>query len=200
MSIYIVRHGNTFLSNEMPRRVGIKTDLPLVESGIKQAHALGYYFSKHNISFDYLYCSNLLRTKETAKIIATYQSVNLEIMINELFDEIDHGIDENKTEEEIVNRIGQKSIDNWDKFGIVPEGWVVNSNQRLDGWRHFFQQKVTGKNVLVVTSNGSARFSLLALGHRNNLNDFKLRTGSFGVLKMNEVNSYVVVCWNQIPI
>ena len=38
--LLIVRHGNTFETGETPRRVGLRTDLPLSSSGRKQANAL----------------------------------------------------------------------------------------------------------------------------------------------------------------
>lgn len=199
MSIYIVRHGNTFLPNEVPLRIGVKTDLNLVSTGIQQAHDLGRYFSQENISFDSIFCSTLKRTIETAKIISSYQKTEIQIIQNHLFDEIDHGVDENRSEEEVIKRIGIKSIENWDRFGKSPDGWIVNYNDRIKGWRSFFKHHNKNNNVLVVTSNGSARFALLALKHTVALKDFKLSTGSFGILKLNECKDYEVLCWNQRP-
>jgi broad specificity phosphatase PhoE len=199
MSIYIVRHGNTFLPNEVSRRIGVKTNLDLVSSGVKQAHDLGSYFFQENISFESVYCSNLKRTIETVKIILSYQKTELQIIKNHLFDEIDHGVDENRSEEEVIKRIGLKSIESWDRFGVAPDGWIVNYNDRIKGWKSFFKQHNDNENVLVVTSNGSARFALLALKYKVKLNDYKLRTGSFGILKLNEFREYEVFCWNQRP-
>lgn len=199
MSIFIVRHGNTFLPDEVPRRIGVKTNLNLVSSGVKQANDLGSYFSQCNISFEYVFCSNLKRTFETAKIILSYQKTGLKIIQHHLFDEIDHGVDELKSEEDVINRVGIKAIENWDRFGISPDGWIVNYDDRIEGWACFFKQHSENKNVLVVTSNGSARFALLALKQKVKLNDYKLRTGSFGILKLNEFQEYEVLCWNQKP-
>ena len=43
----IVRHGNTFDGNEPVRRIGARTDLPLVASGFDQARALGQKLGYH---------------------------------------------------------------------------------------------------------------------------------------------------------
>lgn len=40
-TLIIARHGNTFGPDDTPTRVGARTDLPLVESGIQQARLLG---------------------------------------------------------------------------------------------------------------------------------------------------------------
>jgi probable phosphoglycerate mutase len=160
---------------------------------------LGSYFFQENISFESVYCSNLKRTIETVKIILSYQKTELQIIKNHLFDEIDHGVDENRSEEEVIKRIGLKSIESWDRFGVAPDGWIVNYNDRIKGWKSFFKQHNDNENVLVVTSNGSARFALLALKYKVKLNDYKLRTGSFGILKLNEFREYEVFCWNQRP-
>ena len=42
--VLIVRHGNTFLPEETPRRVGGSTDLPLVES--ERASRIGQYLAQ----------------------------------------------------------------------------------------------------------------------------------------------------------
>ncbi len=41
VTLYIVRHGNTFEPDEPPRRIGRRTDLPLVESGRAKEDKLG---------------------------------------------------------------------------------------------------------------------------------------------------------------
>ncbi len=59
--LVIVRHGNTFEAGEPPRRIGAGTDLPLTESGIDQARALGWHFAKNRIAFDRVLSSPLIR-------------------------------------------------------------------------------------------------------------------------------------------
>ena len=63
--LLIARHGNTFGPQDTVRRVGV-TDLPLVESGLIQGRKLGSYLMQNDLIPDYIYCSELLRAKQTA--------------------------------------------------------------------------------------------------------------------------------------
>ena len=199
MNVFIVRHGNTFLQGEEPRRVGIKTDLPLVDTGRVQAGELGNYFKKSGIQFDVVYCSYLKRTKETAEIILSYIESKQGIQENSLFNEIDHGEDEGKIESEVIKRIGIESINQWDRFAVEPDGWSVDYENRVNGWKKFFRNHQNCKNILVVTSNGSARFALLALNAKVSLANYKLSTGAFGLLEENSLGILDVKLWNYRP-
>jgi broad specificity phosphatase PhoE len=75
MRAFIVRHGNTFAAREEPRRIGARTDLPLVESGRAQAEALAAHFAAQGIRFARCLCSPLLRTRQTAAIVAPYCAI-----------------------------------------------------------------------------------------------------------------------------
>lgn len=156
--LLIARHGNTFGPNETPTRVGARTDLPLVASGQKQAKNLGEYCQANHLTPDIIYCSELKRTQETAQIaFPTIKPQSLSI-----FNEIDYGPDENKTESEVIARLGQKALSQWNTSGIAPQGWVVDTKKIIQAWVQFADtilQQYFGKTVLVVTSNGIARFA-----------------------------------------
>jgi len=107
--ILIIRHGNTFGSDEIPRRVGCKTDIPLVQSGVDQARALGVYLTREKLLPDTVFASALLRAQETATIMMREAHTDgTPIQTDTAFNEIDHGPDENKTEDEILARIGKR--------------------------------------------------------------------------------------------
>ena len=200
MNLFIVRHGNTFLPGQKITRVGANTDVSLVESGILQAHDLGLYFRNENIFFDRVYCSSLVRTLKTAEIIIDYQRNKLNIEKKPLFDEIDHGEDEGKTDLEIVNRIGSQALMDWDSFGIIPNGWNVNEELRILGWKDFLTEHVKYSNVLIVTSNGAARFIFKAINITGKIESLKLRTGAFGVItQKSEMEKIELVNWNLLP-
>ena len=65
MEVYIVRHGQTVLNTKKI----VQSHLPgkLTDLGISQAKELGKTLS--DIKFDYIYCSDLYRTKETLQNI-----------------------------------------------------------------------------------------------------------------------------------
>jgi len=196
--LYIVRHGNTFNDTEVPRRIGQFTDLPLVESGIIQAHKLGKYFKNNDIKFDLAFTSNLLRTKTTAEIILSYNSSNLKLNFDDLFTEIDHGIDEGKTDQEIIDRIGSEALISWETLAIEPNGWVINKNLRILGWIKLLERITKFDNVLIVTSNGAARIALIAFDLLKNVENIKLKTGSIGILNIDN-NNIQMVEWGIQP-
>ena len=106
---------------------------------------------------------------------------NLEITQSEIFDEIDYGIDEGKAETDVIARLGETALKLWDQENIVPDGWIVGPEIITQHWENFGKdllQKFNNKTVLVVTSNGTARF---APGHQ-----IKLSTGAVSMLTINE--------------
>lgn len=187
MRFVIVRHGNTFAPGEPPRRIGAATDLPLVESGRAQAEALRIHFAELGWRFDRILSSPLQRTRETAALIAPGGAIETADWLRE----IDHGPDENRTEEEVIARIGPDALAAWEHEAIPPPGWQVHAEARLAAWRALFD-RADDETWLLVTSNGAARFALLALGEQ----PAKIRTGAFGML---EGGPWRVERWDQRP-
>lgn len=179
--VTIVRHGNTFAPGEPPRRIGARTDLPLVASGRDQADALGTAFIDQR--FDRALAAPLLRTGETARRILAPQGSPPAIEPADWLAEIDHGPDEGQPEEAVVARIGATALAAWDAKGVPPDGWSVDAGARIAGWTALWGAK---GRVLVVTSNGVARFALLSdpalRDQMAALPSLKLRTGAYGVI------------------
>lgn len=201
--LFIVRHGNTFDPGVPARRVGVRTDISLVESGVHQAQALGKWFARECVTFDRVYCSPLLRTRQTAAAILA-QSPTPAPAIEEasFLAEIDHGLDENQTDDVIIARIGRQALEAWDAYGEAPPGWTVNREARIAAWRELLAKRIDG-NVLLVTSNGAARFALLAseeltLQVREHQPDMKLRTGAWGVIEQS-TDGLRITSWNERP-
>ena len=200
-TLVIVRHGNTFAAGEAPRRIGARTDLPLVPSGHEQARHLGAWFAQQGWRFDHVLCSPLRRTRETAEAIRAAQAGAPPVEASDLLVEIDHGVDEGRTEDEGVARIGAEALAAWDTRAEAPDGWTVDRNARITGWRSFLKEP-KDDTVLLVTSNGAARFALLAdpalvvqAGHQSS---WKLRTGAFGIVQVTGDGARLVT-WDQRP-
>lgn len=191
--IWIVRHGNTFEPGETPRRIGARTDLPLVESGRDQAHALAAWFADEGVRFDRVLASPLRRTSETAALIVG-DSVAIERC--DWLAEIDHGPDENRPEPEVRARIGVAALDAWDSDAVPPPGWVVDAERRVRGWRALLAE-ATG-DVLVVTSNGAARFVFAVDSALVPPAQRKLRTGAFGLIEQSD-RDWRLSCWDRRP-
>lgn len=187
MRAFVVRHGNTFAPGEAPRRIGARTDLPLVESGRAQARALAEHFAALGIRFGRVLTSPLARTRETAALLAPGLAAEPTTWLRE----IDHGPDENRTEAEVLARVGAQALDRWDTHAVPPSGWIVDGDARLAAWRGFLAASPPG-DTLLVTSNGAARYLRLALG----LTPAKLRTGAYAEVAGEPA---VLVCWDRRP-
>lgn len=197
--LIIARHGNTFGSNDTPTRVGARTDLPLVHSGMEQAERINAWLKENNIKPDIVYCSQLQRTRQTAQIATGHR----DIIEHAMFNEIDYGPDENKVESDVIARIGEQAITDWDQKALVPDGWIFDPEQCIDDWKKFADDIARSDHqcVFVVTSNGIARFAPYIAGNFEEFaqnNKIKLSTGALAVLEFNNDN-WDIVEWNMCP-
>ena len=203
-TLIIARHGNTFAKGETPTRVGGRTDLPLVDTGRTQAEKIGAYINEHRLIPDVVYASHLKRTIETAEIAIKASGFRNPIFQLDIFNEIDYGPDENKPEDEVIARIGAQAITDWNEKATVPDGWEVDPDEIIKNWHDFADQiraHDDNETVLVVTSNGTARFAPHITndfdGFREKY-DLKLSTGAMGILKFDD-NRWTVQDWNIKP-
>jgi len=194
--LFIIRHGNTFASSADARRVGARTDIPLVGSGRDQADRLGRWFADQGLPIARLLSSPLLRARETADRIAAATG-HASDGTRDWLGEIDHGPDEGQPESDVLARIGAQALADWDERGIAPDGWIVDADARIAAWRAFFTEAGEGSDLLV-TSNGAARFALIAAGLP--LESLKLRTGAFGELLVNNSGKVTLVRWDERPL
>lgn len=193
--LFIIRHGNTFASSAQACRIGARTDIPLVDSGRAQADRLGAWFAGQAMPVRRLLSSPLRRARETAERIGA-AIAHVPAASCDWLGEIDHGPDEGRPEAEVVARIGAAAIADWDERGIAPEGWIVDADRRIAAWRAFFAEPGEGADLLV-TSNGAARYALLALGLP--LTSLKLRTGAFGELVVDDDGATRLIRWDERP-
>lgn len=200
LTVTIVRHGDTFAPDEAPRRIGAATDLPLVASGEAQSRALGRFFADEGRVFDRVLVSPLRRTKRTAELILANRRAHPAIEPCAWLAEIDHGPDENQTEDRVLARLGTAALALWNDALVAPPGWNVNAPARLGAWRELLAT-ATG-DVLVVTSAGAARFALQAeaalAAQATALASTKLRTGAWGRI-VGAAGAYRIVAWNERP-
>lgn len=200
----IVRHGNTFAAGEAPRRIGARTDLPLTAAGHEQAHALGAHFAAQGWHFGQVLVSPLLRTRQTAEAILAAQADPATPANADFLREIDHGPDEDRTEAEVLDRIGSQALAAWDERAVPPPGWSVDAAQRIAAWSRLLAAPPSNdRPTLLVTSNGAARFALLAnaglhIAH-GGAASLKLPTGSYGLIRRSADGTVEVPSWGQRP-
>lgn len=205
-TLIIVRHGNTFLPEQTPTRVGRSTDLPLVEED--RGRSVGRYLAAQGYKLDQVYAAPLKRTMQTASLALEEMQSKLSIIPEIQFAEIDYGPDENKTEADVLDRLGReyikinnisdvdeeqillygkKVIDEWDNNGTVPFGWSVNTNSIIQTWIDFADSIKDGETIMICSSNGIIRFApyILAQPYQDfcSKNDIKVATGSVSIFE-----------------
>lgn len=198
----IVRHGNTFEANESPRRIGASTDIPLTVQGVRQAMALGELFAGMGWNFGRVLVSPLKRTQETTRLILEQFPRRPQPEVIDWLNEIDHGPDENQTEDAVLARIGPAALADWDEHALPPPGWSIDAEKRIAGWQGLFGNDNT-EAVLVVTSNGAARFALLAdpalRAQVPGLASLKLPTGGYGIINRSADSELSLCAWGKRP-
>jgi len=197
--LYIVRHGSTFEAGEAPRRIGVRTDLPLTATGKAQAEALGAHFAAAGVRFAQALSSPLRRTRATAEAIIGRQPHPLVLETADFLAEIDHGPDEDQPEEAVLARIGRGALELWDSQALPPPGWDVRPDWRRAQWLAFAADAVAAHHddaILLVTSNGAGRFALSAFGLAAS---GRFRTGSYGLVEAGGGGKFRLVEWDRRP-
>ncbi|MCB1538739.1 MAG: histidine phosphatase family protein [Rhodospirillales bacterium] len=202
--LIVARHGNTFNADETPRRIGARTDLPLTDKGKEQGRRLGAWLRDNAMVPDAVYTSRLIRTRETAEAALTEMDIRRAIQQSDLFDEIDHGPDENKTDPEIVARLGVEAFAKWEQGNIMPREWSPKPEVLSKRWQDFAaycEKTHPDQTVLVVTSNGVARFAPQIAGNGADVVTIKNRKMSTGALSIFEGSGglWMIAHWNVKP-
>jgi 2,3-bisphosphoglycerate-dependent phosphoglycerate mutase len=199
ITLIIARHGNTFNPDQTPTRVGARTDLPLVESGEEQALRLGYHLKLQKLFPDIVFTSNLRRTIDTARLACVSMICPASHSQLTFLNEIDYGADENKPEPDVVARHGEFALKRWDELGEMPDGWSPRPSTISESWKFFLEgclKEYQNKTLLLVTSNGIARFALKNVDNGGKF-PMKLSTGAYGILKYDD--KWTVTDWNIRP-
>ena len=197
--LLVVRHGNTFDPGDVVTRVGGRTDLPLSASGKAQAGKLAAHFA--GTQFSAALASPLERTRATARAILGSRSDAPALLIRGFLREIDYGPDENQPEETVIARLGVAALKAWDDDAVVPQGWIVDPGAIRAGWKALLDEIAAlpaGAHVLVVTSNGTARFLPDVVSDAPAGLDRKLKTGAWGELDV-DARGARITGWNLRP-
>lgn len=203
-TLIIARHGNTFEAGEPSRRVGGRTDLPLTDSGRAQAVRLGQHLARESLLPDAVYSSLQSRAKQTAALAIAQIDPGIAVEPVAIFNELDYGPDENMTDEAVLARIGAEALKEWDERAIPPSGWLVDPPQIIRTWQEFGQGLIknhAGRTVMVVTSNGTARFAPHMTDDYEAFRarfPLKLSTGAYGVMTYDGLR-WTVESWNVKP-
>lgn len=200
--LILVRHGNTFESNQTPTFVGGKTDMKLTSKGEQQGHAVAKMIAEHHMPLSALICGPLQRTRRFAEIIGA--RTNQTFTVDERLCEIDYGLWENKSSAEVRASYGDAIVDAWEQDGVWPEdmNWAP-SRQKLEHNVSAIMSEQHQKLLLpnahdrvVVTSNGILRFVYGHITGKPADKNAKVGTGCVCILETTP-EGWIIKAWNQ---
>jgi probable phosphoglycerate mutase len=152
--------------------------------------------------FSRAYCSPLVRTRQTAEAILAAWSGRPAAETLEFLREVDYGPDENQPEDKVIARIGAAALQAWDEAAIPPPGWDLEPDMIRAAWRDLLAELASAdvpRPVLIVTSNGIARFALDAVTlFELEPGSIKLKTGAYGRLSLAGGDVHLTA-WNVRP-
>lgn len=195
-TLIIARHGNTFRKGETPTRVGSRTDLPLVEE--ERGRGIGLYLKKLGLQPDRILAAPLQRTMKTAELAAEELRFSGTVQPDSRFIEVDYGPDENKTEEEVIARLGEEAINRWNAEALVPDGWKVNVAAIIANWQALAAEVKEGETLLCVSSNGTIRFAPHLTGDYAGFcatHDIKVPTGGVCIFTTEDGANWICREW-----
>ena len=152
--IYLTRHGETEWNEK--KLVQGHTDIPLNKKGVEQAKQLGRELK--NIHFEAVFSSDLLRAKDSAKIIVLGKRLNI-VLTNALRERF-FGRFEGKPLEDLVKTIGEVMTVSKEEQKRLKIYDVESDDDILLRLLPFIKRVAadySGKNVLMVTHGGLLR-------------------------------------------
>ncbi|MDD2942741.1 MAG: histidine phosphatase family protein [bacterium] len=204
--LFLVRHGNTFSAGETPLYVGARSDLPLTEEGHKQGQRVGEVLSREKFSGTEIYSGPLKRQLETAAEINKQFAGALEIVTASELVEIDYGLWEGLSEEEIKSSWATE-YEQWTKKSLWPAKIfaTLEPEQQMRIQSFLARIAVETTDAIVVTSNGVLRiiYSMLSpnwneLQSRGETSKAKVRTGAYCLLEYDG-KKWMIRSWNERP-
>ena len=180
MALFVIRHGQSEW-NELNKFTGL-TDIGLTSNGRTEASDAGRILQNYNI--DAIYSSNLIRTIETAHIIADWQSIPKRIQPIPDFRERDYGDLTGKNKTDLAEKYGEEQVNIWRRSYLVapPNGENLKQVHERVGVAYDEHVKPlvdAGKNVLIVAHGNSVRALFVHLGIKDetSIESFEIGTG-----------------------
>lgn len=147
MKIYLVRHAQS------ERNQGKEHD-KLSEIGIEQAKRLGLFLKDRHI--DYVYCSKLIRAKETLSYILPSLKNVKETIYTEKINEHDQGIFNQKSGKEWFYHLTELKEKGVDLLNYRPEGGetLLELEKRAQKFINYLKKKHNTEDHILIVSHG----------------------------------------------
>jgi probable phosphoglycerate mutase len=208
MRLYLARHGNTFEAGEKALWVGARTDLPLTAKGKQQALALARALGPKSDHIKMIVAGPLMRTREHAEIVSRAWGGDHSVSIDGRLKEIDYGLWEGKSSEEIGERFGENELAAWNAFGIWPKsaGWKPLAEEIARDIMQLAAElsaaAAPDQAALLVSSNGILKFFLkLVPGAFEDMAEkkaLKVATGNYCALE-KAASGWKLLFWDRNP-
>jgi len=159
--IYLLRHGQTDWNLE--NRIQGHLDMPLNETGRKEAETCRTQLA--SVKIDQIIASDLLRAKETARIIN--EVLSLPISFDSRLRELNMGDLQGMVAKEIPN-------ESWDLLNHEPH--KIHAESLADFYKRtksFFDEIDAQKNTLIVAHGGTIRMTLYLANNPNSFDQEK---------------------------
>lgn len=209
MLLLLVRHGNTFNTDETPTYVGARTDLPLTITGQDQAEAWAKAMDAAGLLPARVLCSTLQRTIKHMEPMTRKLGMRAAEPDKRL-NEMDYGTWENKSNDEVDAMYGSDAVRKaWDKEGKRPDdaGFLpseMDLAKNIAGLVAELQANHDDDKIVVIcSSNGIIRYFLkLVPGAYESAmknNALKVGTGSVSAIDLPREGKAKVLFWNKKP-
>jgi len=189
MVLIVLRHGES-MWNKLNKFTGLN-DIELSEGGRQEALDAGEILRGHK--FDYIFTSNLLRTTQTANIIAHIQDILVPIMQIPDFRERDYGDLTGKNKTELIAEFGSMQVTTWRRSYLESPPNGENLEQVTKRVGKAYDEYVLplvgeGKNVLIVAHGNSLRALFVHLGIKNSVDIEHFEIGTAVPIQIDPVH------------
>jgi probable phosphoglycerate mutase len=208
MLLLLARHGNTFEASEKAVWVGARTDLPLTAKGREQAAILAAALQPLKPRIANVIAGPLKRTREHAEIVTHSAGFETVIAVDERLREIDYGLWEGKSSEEIRGLGGDCELRAWNERGEWPGSpqWAPSPETIAANAAELAGELAAAlpgdRAALLVTSNGILKFFLKlvpgAFEEMAACGALKVATGNCCLLRHSE-RRWQAVFWDREP-
>lgn len=202
-ALILFRHGNTFENGQKPVWIGARTNLVLTKEGKEQAKTAAEFLAEKVKGISAIIAAPLLRTRHFAEIIN--EKIGCPLSTDERLCEIDYGLWEGLSSEEIKETFGEEKFFAWDLRGEWPEnmGWASSLEEMKKGLSDFLAEE---KNILekektihvAVTSNGVLRLIYSLVSGNPADSNAKVKTGNYCIIAPTN-DSWKIEKWNEKP-
>lgn len=183
MKITFVRHAEVI--EEYIGKYNGHIDIPISQNGKKQAKELAKRLK--DIKFDKIYCSDLLRAKQTLELF----ELNQEVIYSEQLREKSWGKHEGKSFDDILNEgIEYKNFQQW--ISDLDGEDIASYKNRVKKYLNDAIFKDKSKNILIVTHSGFIKTFISIIDKISIEESFRISLPYASFLTFNKQNMTII--------